>query len=44
MLGTDVSRRQGLFVTMAVNVIVIVIVAVIMAVTVVARLHEDADA
>ncbi len=42
MLGTDVSRRQDLFVTMAVNVIVIV--AVIMTVTVVARLHEDADA
>ncbi len=42
MLGTDVSRRQGLFVTMAVNVTVIV--AVIKTVSVVARLHEDADA
>ncbi len=40
MLGAEVSRRQGLFVTMTVNVIV----AVIMTVTVVARLHEDADA
>ncbi len=40
MLGAEVSRRQSLFVTMTVNVIV----AVIMTVTVVARLHEDADA